>query len=276
MSAGSQESKSTVRKLGFFETIRKILTKDGIGYICCNVCFISCTAHHVNSAFWRGVGPALVLVINPVLQYTVFEQLKNALVSRRTSRLRATGAAATAMAVLTDWDFFLLGAVSKLGTLMLCYGKIKIIDSAYRFHSCNECHISLYVRGPESTNVQLFMATAGDSVVKSRMQAGSATALRYKSSLDGLLTIIREEGVEGLYKGIGSKLVQSVLTAAILFAGQRRIYELTKQVSPPRRSLNLLSLILFNRLFVRSVFRKSSMNRARSVRSNLVVASVWP
>jgi Mitochondrial carrier protein len=69
-----------------------------------------------------------------------------------------------------------------------------------------------------------------DSVVKSRLQAGHASALRYKSSLDGLLTILQEEGVEGLYKGIGSKLVQSVLTAAILFAGQRRIYELTKKV----------------------------------------------
>ena len=146
MSAGSPESKSAVRKLGFFETIRKILTKDGIGYVCFNVRIISCTAHHVNSAFWRGVGPALVLVINPVLQYTVFEQLKNALVSRRTSRLHAAGAAATAVAVLTDWDFFLLGAVSKLGTLMLCNGKT--IDSDCRFQSCNGCHISLHVRGP--------------------------------------------------------------------------------------------------------------------------------
>ena len=33
----------------------------------------------------------------------------------------------------------------------------------------------------------------------------------------------------GLYKGVGSKLLQSVLTAAILFAGQRRIYEVTKR-----------------------------------------------
>jgi adenine nucleotide transporter 17 len=69
------------------------------------------------------------------------------------------------------------------------------------------------------------------SVVKSRLQAGNATALKYKSSLDGLLTILREEGVEGLYKGVFSKLLQSVLTAAILFAGQRRIYEITKKVS---------------------------------------------
>ena len=55
--------------------------------------------------------------MNPVLQYTVFEQLKNILVSRRTSRLRAAGAAA-AVAALTGWDFFVLGAISKLGTHM--------------------------------------------------------------------------------------------------------------------------------------------------------------
>lgn len=60
--------------------------------------------------------------------------------------------------------------------------------------------------------------------------SGSASAQRYKSALDGILTIIREEGVEGLYKGVASKLMQSVLTAAILFAGQRRIYEVVKKV----------------------------------------------
>ena len=75
------------------------------------------------------------------------------------------------------------------------------------------------------------------SVVKSRLQAGQAHAQRYKSALDGVLTILREEGIEGLYKGVGSKLVQSVLTAAILFAGQKRIYEMTKKV----RSLLFLS-----------------------------------
>ena len=60
----------------------------------------------------RGLGPALILVINPVIQYTVFEQLKNVLVTRRTTALRAAGGA-TAVAVLTDLDYFLLGALSK-------------------------------------------------------------------------------------------------------------------------------------------------------------------
>lgn len=76
--------------------VRSLLAKDGIG------------------ALWRGVGPALVLVINPVLQYTVFEQLKNFLIARRTAKSRAAGLAA-AVVVLTDWDFFFLGALSKLG-----------------------------------------------------------------------------------------------------------------------------------------------------------------
>ncbi|GLB33782.1 putative mitochondrial carrier (TC 2.A.29) family protein [Lyophyllum shimeji] len=162
----------TVKKLGFVQTVKHILAKDGI------------------QAFWRGIGPALVLVINPVLQYTVFEQLKNLLIASRTHKLRAAGAAATAVAVLSDWDFFLLGALSKLVATGTTYPYI---------------------------------------VIKSRLQAGQASALRYKSSLDGMLAILKEEGIGGLYKGAGSKLVQSVLTAAILFAGQRRIYELTKE-----------------------------------------------
>jgi solute carrier family 25 (peroxisomal adenine nucleotide transporter), member 17 len=44
------------------------------------------------------------------------------------------------------------------------------------------------------------------------------------------LTIVKEEGAEGLYKGVGNKLVQSVLTAAILFAGQKKIYEVIRKV----------------------------------------------
>ena len=69
------------------------------------------------SAFWRGLGPALVLVINPIIQYTAFEQVKNLLITRRTNKLHAAGAAAAAVAVLSDMDFFLLGAISKLGKL---------------------------------------------------------------------------------------------------------------------------------------------------------------
>ncbi|KZT52543.1 mitochondrial carrier [Calocera cornea HHB12733] len=154
-------------KEGIMATARKIMDKDGL------------------LAFWRGVGPALVLVVNPILQYTVFEQLKNLIVGRRQEALRARGSAQAVR--LTDWDFFCLGAVSKLVATSLTYPYI---------------------------------------VLKSRQQSGHSSSPR--SSLHALHHILTSEGLQGLYRGISSKLLQSVLTAAILFVGQRRIYEVTK------------------------------------------------
>ncbi|KAH9854946.1 mitochondrial carrier [Lenzites betulinus] len=162
---------------GIVQTLQYILRKDGI------------------TALWRGLGPALMLVMNPIIQYTVFEQLKNFLIKSRTAKLRA-GGAKTAVALLSDWDYFFLGALSKLVATSSTYPYI---------------------------------------VVKNRLQAGQANAQKYKSALDGILTIVKEEGIEGLYKGVGSKLTQSVLTAAILFAGQKRIYEITKQALSPAK-----------------------------------------
>ena len=94
-SATSTPAPQQVQKLSILQTIQHILATDG------------------PLGFMRGVGPALILVINPVIQYTVFEQLKNVLVTRRTAALRAAGGAAAAAAVLTDLDFFFLGALSK-------------------------------------------------------------------------------------------------------------------------------------------------------------------
>ncbi|KAG1907228.1 peroxisomal membrane protein PMP47B [Suillus fuscotomentosus] len=164
-------SHAVPKRPSILRTIQAIIAKDGL------------------NGLFRGLGPALVLVINPVLQYTVFEQLKNFLIKKRTLKLRARGSGSV-VAVLSDWDFFVLGAFSKLVATGSTYPYI---------------------------------------VLKSRLQAGQARAEQYKSSLHGLATILKEEGIQGLYKGVGSKLLQSVFAAAILFAVQRRIYELTKK-----------------------------------------------
>ena len=92
-------------------------------------------------------------------------------------------------------------------------------------HICLFLHPFFHVRNDLTSPV---------SVVKSRLQAGSERALGHRSSFGILRTILKEEGIEGLYKGIGSKLTQSVLTAAILFASQRRIFEITKNVCSMR------------------------------------------
>jgi len=61
--------------------------------------------------FFAGVMPALVLVINPVLQYTVFEQLKNAVEKRRR---------------VTPTDSFYLGALGKLMATTITYPYITV------------------------------------------------------------------------------------------------------------------------------------------------------
>ncbi|KAJ9089701.1 hypothetical protein DSO57_1010198 [Entomophthora muscae] len=75
-------------------------------------------------------------------------------------------------------------------------------------------------------------------VIKSRMQLrqSSDDNVRYSSVLDGVRKIIKREGVSGLFKGIQSKLLQSVLTAAILFMAKEALFEYTVRLLNGLRS----------------------------------------
>ncbi|KAG8162185.1 hypothetical protein KVR01_007950 [Diaporthe batatas] len=127
------------------------------------------------TALFAGVLPALVLVINPILQYTLFEQLKNVVEKRR----RVTPTVA-----------FFLGALGKLFATSITYPYITVKSQA---------HVA---------------GGSGDGAKKE----GMSGAIR---------RIVKEEGYAGLYKGIGPKVTQSVLTAAFLFAFKDVLYEQT-------------------------------------------------
>ncbi|KAJ1842076.1 hypothetical protein H4S02_003835, partial [Coemansia sp. RSA 2611] len=63
-------------------------------------------------------------------------------------------------------------------------------------------------------------------LIKSRMQLKQSKNEneRYKSLVDGLRKVVAEEGIAGLYKGIESKLLQSVLTASFLFMSKEALF----------------------------------------------------
>lgn len=65
---------------------------------------------------FAGVLPALVLVVNPILQYTIFEQLKQFLEKRR--KVGAT-------------DSFVLGALGKLAATTITYPYITVKSRAH-------------------------------------------------------------------------------------------------------------------------------------------------
>ncbi|XP_059317922.1 peroxisomal nicotinamide adenine dinucleotide carrier [Lycium ferocissimum] len=83
---------------------------------------------------------------------------------------------------VTALEIFLLGAVAKLGATVVTYPLL---------------------------------------VIKSRLQAKQDICgdkrHHYKGTLDAIMKIIRYEGCCGFYKGMGTKIVQSVLAGAILF-----------------------------------------------------------
>ncbi|KAL0452760.1 UNVERIFIED_CONTAM: Peroxisomal nicotinamide adenine dinucleotide carrier [Sesamum latifolium] len=83
---------------------------------------------------------------------------------------------------VTALEIFLLGALAKLGATVVTYPLL---------------------------------------VVKSRLQAKQITGgdkrHQYRGTLDAILKMIRYEGFYGFYKGMGTKIVQSVLAAAVLF-----------------------------------------------------------
>ncbi|KAF9541049.1 hypothetical protein EC957_003437 [Mortierella hygrophila] len=160
------------RPLGTLETAQQMIKDNGL------------------KSFWQGVMPALILVANPIIQYTVFEKLKARIVKTR---------------ALSGFDFFLLGAVSKLAATSITYPYI---------------------------------------VVKSRMQLKQSDDAkeRYNSVMDGFRKIIKYEGVAGLYKGISSKIVQSILTASFLFMAQASLVQYVARLlvslgmrAPPKR-----------------------------------------
>ncbi|OMO76138.1 Mitochondrial substrate/solute carrier [Corchorus olitorius] len=83
---------------------------------------------------------------------------------------------------ITALEIFLLGALAKLGATIVTYPLL---------------------------------------VVKARLQAKQVTTgdkrHHYKGTLDAILKMIRYEGFNGFYKGMSTKIVQSVLAAAVLF-----------------------------------------------------------
>jgi adenine nucleotide transporter 17 len=73
--------------------------------------FLSILKDQGPTGLFAGVMPALVLVINPILQYTFFEQLKNMLEKRRR---------------VTPTDSFYLGALGKLLATSITYPYITV------------------------------------------------------------------------------------------------------------------------------------------------------
>ncbi|XP_059614702.1 peroxisomal membrane protein PMP34 [Phlebotomus argentipes] len=136
------------------------------------------------SGLWAGTIPSLVLVINPALQFMMYEGLKRRLV-KMYGELPALG-------------YFLAGAVAKAFATVLTY-PLQLIQTKMRH---------------------------GDRNANLPPNAGT---------IEILLFLLKSHGPAGLFRGLEAKLLQTVLTAALMFATYEKIAKyvtmiLTRQV----------------------------------------------
>ena len=141
-------------------------------------------------AFFAGVVPALVLVINPILQYTLFEQLKNSVERRRK---------------VTPTIAFFLGALGKLFATGITYPYITVKSR-------------MHVAGNGDKEG---MMGAIRRVIKEEGYAGLYKGL---SPRRGNQVLWACGWLTFGCTGIGPKITQSVITAAFLFAFKDVLY----------------------------------------------------
>ena len=134
------------------------------------------------AGYYAALGPSLFLSINPGLQYAIFDQVKSYVLARRQRRWKLLGAGKPSFPkALGAFEAFILGALSKSIATVVTYPAIR-----------------------------------GKVVCQSNASAnGDGAATKFKGLGDAIGTIVRAQGMGGLYKGLPQQLTKTVLSAAI-------------------------------------------------------------
>ncbi len=176
-------------KTGLTATVKAIYAKGGI------------------KAFWAGLGPSCLLVINPAVHFMALDQLKvmykrliiqRKKLDKRSSRVRVTAAA------LSPLEAFFIGAAAKSLATSVTFPLIraKVLSMSRGRHDLG-----------------------GNRRVNGMRNEGEIN--NNFATLDVISEVIRNEGFAGLYKGLGVQLSRSALAAAIMFTTREQLEKLT-------------------------------------------------
>lgn len=130
---------------------------------------------------WAGTGASLMLVVNPAIQFSVYEAIK-----RHLTKLYGNEKPSVLY-------FFFLGAIAKLVSTFITY-PLQLVQTKMRH---------------------------GDGEMKKQLPPNAGT-------FEIILYILKNKGVKGLYCGLEAKLVQTVLTAALMFMSYEKIIRFVK------------------------------------------------
>lgn len=158
---------------GIFDAFSQIIANEGVGTL------------------WNGTLPSLILVLNPAVQFMIYEAMK-----------RRAGKGSRR---ISSAEIFLIGAIAKAIATTATY-PLQTIQAILRFGQYK-----------------------GD---------GKGGLM---GSLSNVLTLfldrVKSQGFFGLYKGLEAKLLQTVLTAALMFVVYEKITAATFKVMGLKRTI---------------------------------------
>ncbi|XP_056609055.1 peroxisomal membrane protein PMP34 isoform X2 [Triplophysa dalaica] len=153
---------------GILDAFAQIVQQEGVG------------------ALWNGTFPSLLLVLNPAVQFMIYEGLKRQLMRGVQRELRSV-------------EVFLIGAIAKAVATTITY-PLQTVQSVLRHGQ--------HGQQPEQSKL--------------------LSSLRSVMYL--LINRVRKWGMLGLFKGLEAKLLQTVLTAALMFLLYEKITSSTFRV----------------------------------------------
>ena len=158
------------------------------------------------AGFWRGVVPSLIMVSNPALQYAFYESASDAFRRRRAKTQRGVAGSSPSgtLGALTAWEVFVAASLAKMGATVLTYPVLLV-----------------------KTRLQASGSRGG----KKPKTTFAREAPSYDGAFDALRRIAREEGLAAFYRGMGTKMTQTVFAAALMFVTKEEIAKAARAAS---------------------------------------------
>ena len=173
------------------------------------------------AGFWRGVVPSLIMVSNPALQYAFYESASDAFRRRRAKAQRKVAGSIPSGArdsrALTTWEVFVAASLAKMGATVLTYPVLLVKTRLQASAGKN--------RGGKKPRL-----TSGDDEGAPKTTF-AREAPSYDGAFDALRRIAREEGVAAFYRGMGTKMTQTVFAAALMFVTKEEIAKAARAAS---------------------------------------------
>ncbi len=167
-------------------------------------------------SLWNGLLPAILLCTNPAVQYTMFENLKSALLQHRSSQQQQGSNR------MTMWEAFVFGLISKFFATIMTYplirAKVMLMVSSPDVFEDDDCNED--PQRPVDSNGRNGNANSSNET----------RTKKYPRSLPLLLiSIFRNDAIRGIYRGCSIQLLHTIMKSALMLMIRERITSVCHQ-----------------------------------------------